>query len=538
MNEAVMIKEMKSILFARVSYKDQEAGYSLPAQLSLLTDYAKRNNFKVVDTVSITESASTNKNRKVFRQMMDSLTKNQEISELVVEKSDRLTRNLADVVVVNEWLNKDENNKLHLVKENLTISKNSKSTDTFIWAIKSSVAQFYTDNLREEVMKGLNQKAEDGWYPGNRKLGYKTEIVNSRKIWRINPSEAYYVKQAFQIYSNGVSLQETVNRLYKLGFQQNGKPISKDYLRKILRDPMYIGSFSWMGKIYKGGQDSIILNDLYYKVQELLEGKQHARFTKRSFTYSKGLIKCQDCSHSLVAEMQKGFIYYRCHNCRGQKYLKEGIISAEILNHLAKFEIKSVRLINWVREALKAYRNDEALFRDDVIHKIELQLEDTNRRRDKLFDDYADGKLEKGFYDRRMEEYNGQIRDLQSALAKQQGDDELSFKLATSVFELALKAKELYSKKFLPEKKQRFLRVVSSNIISRGDYLDIAYKNGFEVLFSANSDALVSQRLRYSNEFVSNFYGSIRNIQYPKLVYKEIGYLIQQKTSFSTSSLS
>ena len=488
-----MIKGMKAVLFVRISYRDQEAGYSLPAQLSLLTEYSHKNSFKIVDTVSITESASTDKNRKVFKQMMENLMKNQEISELVVEKSDRLTRNLADVVVVNEWLNKDENNKLHLVKENLTISKNSKSTDTFIWAIKSSVAQFYTDNLREEVMKGLNQKAEDGWYPGNRKLGYKTEVVDGRKIWKINPSESYFVKRAFQIYSNGSSLQEATNKLYDLGFQQNGKPISKDYLRKIIRDPMYIGSFSWMGKIYKGSQTPIIPNDLYYKVQELLEGKNHARFTRRLFTYGKGLLKCQDCSHSLVAEIQLGLIYYRCHYCRGQKYLKEGLISAEIVNHLAKFEIKSVRLMNWVREALKAYRNDEALFRDDVIHKIELQLDDTNRRRDKLFDDYADGKLEKDFYDRRMEDYNQQIRDFQSALARQQSDDELSIKLATNIFELALKAKELYLKKFATEDKQRFLRVVSSNIVSRGDYLDISYKNGFEVLFSANSNALVSQ---------------------------------------------
>ena len=40
---------MKAILYARVSSKEQEKeGYSIPAQLRLLKDYAHRNNIQIV----------------------------------------------------------------------------------------------------------------------------------------------------------------------------------------------------------------------------------------------------------------------------------------------------------------------------------------------------------------------------------------------------------------------------------------------------------------------------------------------------------
>jgi DNA invertase Pin-like site-specific DNA recombinase len=40
---------MKTIIYARVSSKEQEQeGYSIPAQLKLLKDYARGNDYKIV----------------------------------------------------------------------------------------------------------------------------------------------------------------------------------------------------------------------------------------------------------------------------------------------------------------------------------------------------------------------------------------------------------------------------------------------------------------------------------------------------------
>ena len=138
---------MKTVLFARVSSKEQEQeGYSLPAQEKLLTEYAERKNLEITKSFSISESASGRYQRKTFNEMLEYVTKNK-IKVIVCEKVDRLTRNLKDAVSINEWIQEDPERQVHFVKENCVLSKESKSNEKFIWNIKVSVAQYYIEKL-------------------------------------------------------------------------------------------------------------------------------------------------------------------------------------------------------------------------------------------------------------------------------------------------------------------------------------------------------------------------------------------------------
>jgi DNA invertase Pin-like site-specific DNA recombinase len=48
----------QAVIYARVSTKEQEKeGYSIPAQLALLQDYAQRNNITVMQTYTEAETA-------------------------------------------------------------------------------------------------------------------------------------------------------------------------------------------------------------------------------------------------------------------------------------------------------------------------------------------------------------------------------------------------------------------------------------------------------------------------------------------------
>ena len=87
---------------------------------------------------------------------------------LLVEKTDRLYRNLKDWVTLDE-LDLD----IHLVKENVILSRDSRSSEKFMHGIKVLMAKNYIDNLSEEVKKGMLEKAEQGQYPSKAPLGYK-----------------------------------------------------------------------------------------------------------------------------------------------------------------------------------------------------------------------------------------------------------------------------------------------------------------------------------------------------------------------------
>ena len=72
---------------------------------------------------------------------------------LLVEKTDRLYRNLKDWVTLDD-LDLD----IHLVKENVILSRDARSSEKFMHGIKVLMAKNYIDNLSEEVKKGmLNQ---------------------------------------------------------------------------------------------------------------------------------------------------------------------------------------------------------------------------------------------------------------------------------------------------------------------------------------------------------------------------------------------
>ena len=94
----------KTVVLARVSSKAQEdESYSLDAQLKLIRRYCNDKKLDVISEFRISETASKNEQRTVFRQMLQYVNKNN-VTHLVVEKTDRLTRNLRDAVVIDDWL--------------------------------------------------------------------------------------------------------------------------------------------------------------------------------------------------------------------------------------------------------------------------------------------------------------------------------------------------------------------------------------------------------------------------------------------------
>src|SRR5579872_2740329 len=92
-----------AVLYARVSSKDQEReGYSIPAQLKMLREYAARNSFRVVHEFLDVETAKT-PGRKQFNEMVRFFQKNAESRTVIVEKTDRLYRNCRDCVTLEDW---------------------------------------------------------------------------------------------------------------------------------------------------------------------------------------------------------------------------------------------------------------------------------------------------------------------------------------------------------------------------------------------------------------------------------------------------
>jgi site-specific DNA recombinase len=81
------------------------------------------------------------------------------------KKTDRLYRNLKDWVTLDDF-----DLESHLVKENIVLSNDSRSSEKFMHGIRVLMAKNSLDNLSEEVKKGMREKAAQGQYPSRAPL--------------------------------------------------------------------------------------------------------------------------------------------------------------------------------------------------------------------------------------------------------------------------------------------------------------------------------------------------------------------------------
>ncbi len=255
----------RAVLYARVSSKEQEReGYSIPAQVGLLHDYAASQNLQIVEEYIDIETAKQS-GRANFDKMIRYLKRSASCRTLLVEKTDRLYRNLKDWVTVDE-LDID----IHFAKEGTILSPDSRSSEKFMHGIKVLMAKNYIDNLSEETRKGMIEKAQQGIWPSVAPLGYLNVAgPDGKKIIEIDPELGPLVTDLFRWYATGrYSLKDIGKKAKAAGFRfrKSRKPVPVSSIHKVLRNRLYTGEFEWRGNLYQGSHEPLVPLDLWLRV--------------------------------------------------------------------------------------------------------------------------------------------------------------------------------------------------------------------------------------------------------------------------------
>lgn len=480
---------MKAVLFCRVSSKEQEeTGYSLTAQEKLLKDYSKVHNFEIAKIFSISESASGKKQRQIFDSMVE-FSKKQNIKIMICEKVDRLTRNIKDSVDINEWINKDPERQVHFVKENVVLDKDSKSNEKFIWNIKVAVAQYYIDNLSEEVKKGQKEKLAQGWLPTKPPLGYKTLGEKGRKIHVIDTEKAKFIKRMFSLYATGnYSVKKLAEIMAKDGMKSDyGNKVIKSRIHQYLTDPFYIGKNRWNGQLYPGKQEIFISLEIFEKVQKILKSKTTPKYRKHDFLF-KSLIRCKECTGLITWEVQKGIVYGHCNHYRGctQKiWFTEPQIEDQLIKFVTNLEVKNPRLMAWIRKALKESHKELIEYNTTSLNELNERFKTIEGRFEKIYDDKLDGKITEEFYNKQFKRYTKEKEEIAESLNKQSQNSNKFYQLSMNIYDLAQRAKEIYLKAKNINTKRQLIRLIFANLSINKGVLDYEYSTAFKVLHEA-----------------------------------------------------
>ena len=405
---------MKVALYARVSSDRQDVDLSIAAQLKQLREYAARNGHVVVrEFIDEAESGRT-AYRPRFREMISMARQTAKPFELIlVYKYSRFARSREDSIVYKALLKKSG---IQLIS--ITEPVDDTAMGRLMQSIIECIDEFYSENLGEEVTRGMRESASRGFYLSSRPpYGYrKIKVIEGLKEHtrlEIDEAQSQVIASIFDEVIIGKGLIGIVKGLNSRGISgPTGKGWSKTSLRKILANEVYTGTIVW-GQHSKrnlpairtdNACPAIISRSTFKKVQELIGSRSftciHPRRVSSQYLLS-GLARCGHCGKALTGvEAKSGkFSYYVCStlNKKGSgscaaRYLNskkmESLVVDKIKAHVLTTE-NLTKLAEFVSEEL----NHSSESYQEELDTIEKELIETGGRLQRVYDAIETGKI-------------------------------------------------------------------------------------------------------------------------------------------------
>lgn len=398
-----------AVIYVRVSTKEQAErngdpeGYSIPAQREACKRKAASLDAAVIDEfVDRGESART-ADRPELQRLLQFVIDN-DVTYVIVHKIDRLARNRADDVAINLAL-QQAGAKLVSVTENI----DETPSGILMHGIMSSIAEFYSRNLANEVIKGSVSKAKAGGTPGRAPTGY----LNVRKVIEgqdirtveVDPERGPLMAWAFEAYATGKwTIRSLLDELTARGLtspptpKQPSKPLGTANLQRLLRHPYYMGIVRYRGVLYQGKHEPLATPETWQKVQEVLAANNIAGDKQRDHNhYLKGSIYCGACGSRLIINHTKNRhgTVYQYFVCSGR--------------HEKRTDCR--------QQAIRVDQTEDAVAR--LYASIRLSAEQADEVRDFVLDEmtklHAATKKERARHERRLSKLRGERQKLLEA---------------------------------------------------------------------------------------------------------------------------
>jgi site-specific DNA recombinase len=144
---------MLNVAYCRVSTEEQAAeGFSIDGQADKLRTYAKLHDLGPVTVIQDPGRSGKDLDRPGLQQVL-AMVEQGHVTNVLVWRLDRLSRNLGDLILLAEALGK-HGVGLHSFTEKLDLSS---ATGRMFYNILGAFAQFYREQLAENVRLGMHQ---------------------------------------------------------------------------------------------------------------------------------------------------------------------------------------------------------------------------------------------------------------------------------------------------------------------------------------------------------------------------------------------
>jgi DNA invertase Pin-like site-specific DNA recombinase len=392
----------KYFLYARKSTEeDDKQIMSIEAQLFELREFARRENLEILEEFQESKSAKT-PGRERFNEMIAKIEKLDGVG-ILSWHPDRLARNSVDGGKIIYLVDQKKIASLRFP----TFWFEPTPQGLFMLQVAFGQSKYYSDNLIENITRGIRQKVRRGEWLTRAPFGY----VNNPRTRNIepHPTNARIIVRAFEEYAKGIYTYDSLAHfLAELGIvSRHRTPLGKASIRRMLTNRAYLGLTKHHSEWFEGSFAPILSSELFEAVQKVLKEKERPQGRKRArhdFPFT-GLFRCAECGSMFTAQWTTGkcggkYRYYRCtkkHGRCSQGYVQEAALASQIQTQLQTISLCD-QYTDWMLNKVKEWEREETTASQSEIQHLSVQIKASEVRMEKLVSAYLDGDIPKEIY--------------------------------------------------------------------------------------------------------------------------------------------
>lgn len=356
-----------AVIYARYSSHNQR-DVSIEQQVKQCQEFALRSNLQIIEVYADRAISGKTDQRPNFQRMMREAEK-KKFKYVIAWKSNRMGRNMLQAMINEARL--DEYGVRCLYTEE---DFDDTAAGRFALRNMMNVNQFYSENMAEDVMRGMMDNAQKCMVNGPIPLGYR-KGTNGK--YEVEPKEAEVVKEIFERFHDGDLLVDIANDLNGRGIKTKaGNRWNKGSFHRMLVNERYIGVYEYAGYRVEDGIPAIIGKELFHTVQEKLRTKKNpqGRHRENGDYLLTGKLYCGHCKGFMVgmsgtSKTSAKHYYYACQTKRIKKTCHKKAVRRDWIEQkiaeVTKQYIMQDDVIQWLVDGydnfLKLHRKDSLL---------------------------------------------------------------------------------------------------------------------------------------------------------------------------------
>ena len=423
-------------LYARVSSERQDVDLSVAAQMRALRDYADKNGYLVVREYIDEAESGRVADRPQFRKMLDEAARpDAPFQEILVWKFSRFTRKREHAVAFKSMLRRKG---IRVVS--ITEHADDSPTGKLMEAIIESVDEFYSENLAQEVVRGMREAASRGfWVTTYPPYGYQKVYVQDgakkRPRLELDPPADAVVRRIFGMALQGHSNLDITKTLNSEGIpNSNGKRWLKTTIHAMLTNEAYTGTLVWGAKARDKAEPvrvedafpAIVSRQEFDRIPSMMQSRAPKKANPRraaSPYLLSGLAKCETCGKAMTAAEAKSgkYTYYICHSLlkRGKGACDTPRLNAKGFEKLIIGELReNVLTESNIRDLVKLLDEEmDGVAREQrqKLETIEGELEEVKRRLGRIWQFIENTDIEQAEAADRIREHRERQEQLEDA---------------------------------------------------------------------------------------------------------------------------